>query len=149
MSYSERLLPHWWVWLLAGALVAMLAIAYGAALGAGTGWTVGLAGGVVAGWLLWISSPIIAVDDRDLRAGGARLPRTSIARVDVLDPGALAETMRGDARIFTAVRPWSARGALLVVLDDPADPHPAWVLSTRHPDRLASALAAAGDLPDG
>ena len=32
--YRERLLPKWWAWLLMVSFVAMIAIAYGAALGA-------------------------------------------------------------------------------------------------------------------
>jgi hypothetical protein len=36
-------------------------------------------------------------------------------------------------------RPW-VRGAVQVVLDDPADPTPFWVVSTRDPVRLATVL---------
>jgi len=39
-------------------------------------------------------------------------------------------------------RPWIG-GAVQVLLDDPADPTPYWVVSTRHPVELAEALLAA------
>jgi hypothetical protein len=34
-----------------------------------------------------------------------------------------------------------------VLLNDPADPTPYWVISSRHPTRLAAALLAARDAP--
>ena len=48
--------------------------------------------------------------------------------VDTLDPGA-----------FVAHRAWIGPMAL-IVLDDPDDPTPYWLVSTRHPDRVLSAL---------
>jgi hypothetical protein len=33
-------------------------------------------------------------------------------------------------------------GAVQVLLDDPADPTPYWLVSTRHPERLAATLLA-------
>jgi hypothetical protein len=47
-----------------------------------------------------------------------------------------------DARAFLCLRGWVQTGAR-VRIDDPQDPTPYWLLSTRHPDRLAAALAAA------
>ena len=38
-------------------------------------------------------------------------------------------------------RPWVS-GAVQVIIDDPADPTPYWVVSSRDPVRLASAIAA-------
>jgi hypothetical protein len=38
-------------------------------------------------------------------------------------------------------RPW-VKGAVQVHLDDPADPTPYWVVSSRNPTALASALLA-------
>jgi hypothetical protein len=37
------------------------------------------------------------------------------------------------------LRPYLSR-AVRVEIDDPADPAPYWLLSTRHPERLAAAL---------
>ncbi len=140
LAFRERLLPRWWVWLVVAALVAMLAIAYGAALGSAAGLAVGGAAGALAGWLLWITAPTIVVDDDGLAAGGARLPAASIGAVGPLDADGVDEALRSDARVFTAVRPWSTRTGVLVTLADDEDPHPAWVLSTRQPDRLVAAL---------
>jgi len=47
-----------------------------------------------------------------------------------------------DPLAFVVQRPW-VPGAVQVMLDDPDDPTPYWVVSTRQPARLAAALLAA------
>ena len=88
-AYRERLLPRWWAWLLAGALVAMLAVAYGAALGPTVGVVVAIAAGLVAAWLLWISAPVVTVGATTLSAGGAVLPLSCVCGVEVVEPGSV------------------------------------------------------------
>lgn len=142
--YRERLLPHWWVWLVVLAVVEMLAVAYGAALGVGVGIAAAIGLAVITLWLLWMTSPRVVVTASALSAGGARLPLSSIRDARDVDEGELARLRGpdGDARMFVVLRPWSARRGVLVRLDDAADPHPAWLLSSRHPTRLVAALAA-------
>lgn len=142
LGYRERLLPHWWAWVFALAVVAMLAVAYGGALGSIPGLAVAVGGGVLACWLLWISSPVVVVDTEGLHAVGAMLPISSIGDVQVADREAV-RLLRGpgaDARLFAVLRPWSASSAVLVNLDDAEDPHPAWLVSTRHPSRLCESI---------
>lgn len=144
VTYRERLLPAWWTWLLAASLLACLAIAYGAALGAAAGWLVAAAGAALLGWLLWITSPVIRIDQDSLTVGGARLPRTAVAAAEIVDRTRIRE-LRGpgsDARLYVELRPWSARDGVLVTLDDTADPHPGWLFSSRHPTRVTDALTA-------
>lgn len=143
MAYRERLLPQWWVCVAALVVAEMLAVAYGAALGAGVGIAAGIGIAVVTAWLLWITSPRITVTSAELTAGGARLPLTSVADARAVERDEIAELRRpgGDARMFVVLRPWSTSRAVLVRLDDPADPHPAWLLSSRHPARLVAAIA--------
>ena len=142
--YAERLLPRWWVWPLLGSLVAMLAIAYGAALGSAVGWGVGGIGVFVAVLLVLTTAPRVEVTDTHLVVGAARLPRTCIAAAVEVDAAEIRR-LRGpgaDARLFVDLRPWSCPGGVHVDLDDPADPHPAWLFSSRHPARVVAALAA-------
>jgi hypothetical protein len=132
------------VWIVAFAFVGCLAVAYGAAIGAMAGYVVLAATGALTLWLMWITSPTIQVDDKGLRVAGAQLPRGVIGAVEVVDRGRIRD-LRGpgaDARVFTALRPWSARDGLLVEIIDPEDPHPAWLVSSRHPARAAAALTA-------
>ena len=48
-----------------------------------------------------------------------------------------------DARAYLLLRPYLQR-AVRIGIDDPADPTPYWLVSTRRPDRLAAALRRAG-----
>jgi hypothetical protein len=53
-----------------------------------------------------------------------------------------------DPLAFVVQRPW-VPGAVQVLLNDPADPTPYWVISSRRPTQLAAALLAARqDPPD-
>jgi hypothetical protein len=141
-GFRERLLPRWWAFGIALALVSMVAIAYGAALDPWFGWLTFACGGLAVSWLLWIASPVIQVTETSLLAGRARLPRSSIAGAIELD-GPQAKAHRGptaDACTFVLLRPWRAATAVLVTLDDSSDPHPAWLLTSKYPDRLVRAL---------
>jgi len=46
---------------------------------------------------------------------------------------------------FVIQRPWVS-GAVQIRLDDPADATPYWIVSSRHPERLAAALRPAVSL---
>jgi hypothetical protein len=45
----------------------------------------------------------------------------------------------GDPAAFVSIRPWIGPG-VQVWLDDPEDPTPYWVVSSRHPARVVEAL---------
>mgnify|MGYP006274777757 CR=1 FL=1 len=140
--YRERLLPSPVTSLVLVAVVAMFAIAAGAPLGAPAGWLTFAILGAVALSMIWWTTPQITVTDDVLRVGNATLPRTSIAAVTPLD-AAQARIARGpgaDARTYVALRTWATQRAVLVQVDDEADPHPAWLFSSRHPDAVARAL---------
>jgi hypothetical protein len=141
-DYRERLLPKWWAWLAALIPVLMLAVAYGGALGTGSGLIVAVVGVVLVGWLLWISAPVTVVSAAGLRVSSGRLPLTSIGDVTVVDHAGIVALRGpgGDARLFVELRPWSARDAVLINLDDADDPHPAWLISSRHPVELQRAM---------
>ena len=144
VTYRERLLPRWWAWLIAVALVGMVAVAYGAALGRSAGLLVGLGGLALVVVLLWATAPQLVVTSSDLRVDGAVLPLSSVAAADPVGPAEIA-VLRGpgsDARLFVSLRPWSSAEGVLVRLEDPVDPHPAWLFSSRHPARVVTAVTA-------
>lgn len=143
-TYRERLLPSWGAWVLVLGLVLMLSVAYGAALGATAGWLVAFGTGLLAVALLVLTAPVIEVSPDGLQVQGAVLPLSSIAEYAVVDREEIRR-LRGpgsDARLFVSLRPWSAPDGVLVRLDDPDDPHPAWLFTSRHPARVTAALAA-------
>lgn len=142
--HHERLLPRWWVWLLPVGIASMLGTAYGAALGVDTGWLVATACLVLLAVLIWITSPTVRVDSVGMQAARAVLPWQCIGAVRPVSADEIRD-LRGpgaDGRLYVTLRPWAARGGVLVTLDDAQDPHPAWLISSRHPERLAAALAA-------
>jgi hypothetical protein len=141
-AFRERLLPRWWVVAIINALVAMVAVAYGAAFGTGLGVAIFIGAALLVCVLLYISAPVISVTGQELVAGRARLPRTSIVSARALN-GDEARTARGpqaDARTYVLLRAWRSSKAVLVQIQDPADPHPAWLLTSRDPEALVSAL---------
>ena len=143
--YDERLgVPLRW-WALATMFLASVLIAF---LVATPPWVALVSTGVlvvlVVTVLVAYGAARVTVAGGVLRAGRARIPVAHLGVVQPLDP---QETRmlagRGaDARAYLLIRPYLRR-AVRVDIADPADPAPYWQVSTRHPDRLASALAAA------
>lgn len=143
-TYSERLWAPVWAWLLPPALVSVVAIAYGSAYGALLGWLLLGFGTAIGWWALAAWSPLVRVDDRVLRAGRARLPLRYAGPPEALIGQAFREEVRsGDARAYVVVRPWATRSGVSVPVTDLEDPHPRWLVASRHPERLAAALESA------
>lgn len=101
---------------------------------------------LTAAGLWWLGRIRIGVADSELRVDDARLPVRFVADVVPLDVAGRREVLGvgADPLAFVVQRPWIG-GAVQVVLDDPADPTPFWVVSTRHPVELAEAVLAARD----
>lgn len=137
--FRERLLPSMLVYIVALAMIAMLAIAVGAAYSPVQGWLTFLVFAVLCIVGLFIGSPVITVTSHDLRAGRATIPRRHLGHIEVLT-GREMRAAQNVATRYLIVRPWRTRGGLLVELTDEQDPHPAWLLSTKDPGRLAVAL---------
>ncbi len=96
--------------------------------------------------LWWAGRIRVAVAGGELRVDDARLPARFVADAIPLDATGKRELLGvgADPLAFMVQRPWVA-GAVQILLDDPADPTPYWVVSSRHPDRLAAALLSARD----
>jgi len=79
---------------------------------------------------------------------------SAIGRVRALDPATMRDLLGRDARAdaVLSIRPWVVTGVQVEVAD-PADRTPYWVVATRRPTELATALRtlaprADGDEPD-
>lgn len=146
VAYRERLYAPWWAWLVAVSLTGSLGVAYGYPLGAPAGWVVFLGSTALVAWWLLGTAPVVRVDDRVLRAGRARLPLHVVGRAAPLDATRTREA-RGplaDPAAYLCLRAWIGT-SVLVEVDDPDDPHPYWLISTRHGHELARAVADARD----
>lgn len=95
--------------------------------------------------LWWLGRLRVAVVDDELRVDDARLPVRYVATAIALDQSGRRELLGvgADPLAFVVQRPW-VRGAVQVLLDDPADPTPYWLVSARAPERLARAITGAG-----
>ncbi|GAB3109492.1 DUF3093 domain-containing protein [Streptomyces calidiresistens] len=141
--YEERLtVPRtWWLIALMGAALAGVTLVPLGTVAALIGATAALV--VCAMALSTYGSARIRLAGGTLLAGRARVPLSALGEARPLD-GAEAvawRTHRADARAFMLLRAYVPT-AVRVEVVDPDDPTPYLYLSTRHPRRLAAALAA-------
>lgn len=143
-TYDERLtVPlRWWVW--ATMLLATFWLAFIVAVPEWIAWSgTGVLVAATYGLFFWVGSSRIMLRDGVLHVGPAHIALSHVGQVDALDKD---ETRRvhgpeADARAFLHTRPYISR-AVRIAIDDPADPAPYWLVSTRHPRTLAAALTA-------
>ena|SRR5581483_4459742 len=88
-------------------------------------------------------SASIEVRDGWLYAGKAKIQTSYLGPAEALsaDEAWQVAGPKADARAYLLLRPYLRR-AVKVQIVDPADRTPYWLLSSRHPDALAAALAA-------
>ena len=133
---------RWWVQ--ATMLLASLWLAFIVSMPAMAAWTAtGILVLLTFGGLAWLGSASVEIRDGVLHAGQAHISVDLLGPAEPLDA---EETRRvhgvdADARAFLFTRPYLKRSVLVPVLD-PADRTPYWLISTRHPQRLAAALAS-------
>ncbi|MBH0115587.1 DUF3093 domain-containing protein [Salinibacterium sp. NG253] len=139
--YRERLWPTAWLYI-STALIIPASILVFLPINIFVGYITAavLYIGIVL-FLLW-SAPTITVDDKELRAGSARLPIAIIGDVTSYngDEATLERGQRLDARAWLMIRGWVSPVVKLEVLDE-SDPTPYWLLSSRTPELLAGAIA--------
>lgn len=136
--FREQLRTPWW-WYLVGAFGgALLAV------------ELSLAGADIPDWIplvvlvvlgctvVWsFGRATIELRADEIRVRGAHLPLVYVSGAVALDASTLRRVIgrEGDPAAFLSIRPWVGPGVQLW-LDDPDDPTPYWVVSSRHPDRL-------------
>ncbi|TFV33314.1 DUF3093 domain-containing protein [Streptomyces sp. T1317-0309] len=142
--YEERLTAprSWWLMcLLVGFALALILVPFGTLPLLG-----GLVGGTAASAVVASSygSVRIRVVGDSLIAGEARIPLSALGDSEVLDAEEARawRTYKANTRAFMLLRAYIPR-ALKVEVVDPEDPTPYLYLSSREPERLASAIAAA------
>jgi hypothetical protein len=144
-GYAERLLAPWWLWLLAlGGAALLSAEVFLGAPGRPLWLPYVILLPLTAFGLGQASRLRVTVRDGALQVGGKRLDLRQVAQAGVLDAAGKRAALgpRADPLAFVVHRPWLSR-AVLVVLDDPDDPTPYWMISSRHPEKLARAIRAA------
>jgi hypothetical protein len=145
VEYDERLrVPLRW-WALLTMFMATVLLSF---LVATPVWVALAATGaltlVVSVVLVSYGAARVCVRDGELRAGRARIPVRLLGAPVAHDATASRRLagMDADARAYLLLRPYVKR-SVQVPVHDPDDPTPYWLLSTRHPDRLVTALGHA------
>ena len=144
MTYRERLhIPLWWgviavffIVSIAIAVMAYLPLRMGIALTVLSALAVVLA-------LAAYSTTKLSIEDGAFAAGRNRLDAAYIAGAEGFEGQAARDAVgvNADHRAFMFTRPY-LNSVVRVDIDDPADPHPYWLVSTRRPHELADAIGA-------
>lgn len=144
--YSERQwVPVWW-WIIGTAFAALL----GAQMGVNRGiwWfivTFVVVGALIAWFLIHLSSTVVRVErdgdgTRWLVASDANLPASVVSRTLAVPHSAKQNALgrQLDPAAYLVHRAWVKEMALFV-LDDPEDPTPYWLVSSKNPEELLRA----------
>ncbi len=142
-AYRERLVPG------PGLFLAVLLVVPGVALvltpiNASIALPVAIIVYAIIAATLLLFSPSIRVESGRLFAGRAAIPVGELGEIELLGAEQLRQAIGPglDARSYLLVRGWIHRGVRIENVD-PADPAPAWILTTRHPQKLAEAIEGA------
>jgi len=142
-SYRERLWPAVWVPLVIALVIPASMLVFA---------PISLLAGVITGIVLAVAlmavavgtAPVIEISEGMLRAGQARIP-VALLGEPIAARGSEARHERGpglDARAHLVLR-GDIDAVVRVPINDPEDPAPYWLISTRQPERLASVIATA------
>lgn len=148
-TYRERLTApvSWWIAALGFAVV------WGWVFLVATTWAIAIvvtvalaAAGLYAVWRY--GSVLISAGPDGLRVGHAFVGPVHIGGATSLDRAAYRTRLGtgADARAYLVTRPYLDHG-VVVTIDDPTDPAPYWLVSSRHPDAFAAALGPGGAAP--
>ena len=143
--YDERLhVPLRW-WVQATMFIASVWLAFVVALPLGVAWAAaGVMVLVVVALFTTYGAARVQIVDGTLRAGRAQIPVALLADPVPMDAASTHRLAGRDAHAhaYLLIRPYLKRGVQVRVTDS-ADPAPYWLVSTRHPEALAAAMAAA------
>jgi hypothetical protein len=164
VRYRERLRVPWWWWPPGLGLAALIALEVNQGVSALPNWLpFAVLLPVAATVLLWFGKTEVRVvgahvrskegsahvrskedtgaGETELWVGAAHLPASVISRSAEVPRSAKSAALgrQLDPAAYVVHRAWVGPMVLLV-LDDPDDPTPYWLISCRHPDRVQAAL---------
>lgn len=139
-------MPWWWI-LPAAGLAILIAVQVNLGVPAIPMWVPhAVLLPVAAAVLMWFSKTEIRVVDEtggetEVWVGSAHLPDDVVARSAEVPRSAKSAALgrQLDPAAYVVHRAWIGPMVLLV-LDDPDDPTPYWLVSSRHPERVLAAL---------
>jgi len=141
-GYAERLAVAWWIWPCALATGALLAAEVHLGYDGLRAWVpYAVLLPLTVGLLWWLGRIQVRITGGELWVDDAHIPLPYLVAAEPLDAAGKQEALGRELHPFAFVvhRPW-VRGAVRIVLDDPEDPTPYWVISSRKPAELVAAL---------
>lgn len=143
---TQRLSPPASWWIVSAVFVVSLWVAVSFYLGTAVGIAVGAASAALVALFLARSQLRVRLDESGLTAAGNHIEWQWVADVVAHDRAGTGHRLGpgADPRAHLITRPW-AHGSIEIVLADPADPHPYWLVSAA--DAQAVARAARRWLP--
>ena len=92
-------------------------------------------------WTMFFLSPVIRVREKSLSVGVVSIPRSLLGRIEVIAKDQIFQE-RGPKLEPAAFKVFqgTVKTAVKIEISDPSDPTPYWIISTRKPIQLASAL---------
>jgi hypothetical protein len=157
VRYRERLWVPWWWWPPGLGLAGLIALEVNQGVPAVPPWVpFAVLLPVAAVVLLWFGKTEVSVvgahvrskegegsDETELWVGAAHLPVSVIARSAEVPKSAKSAALgrQLDPAAYVVHRAWVGPMVLLI-LDDPDDPTPYWLVSCRHPEKVLAALNA-------
>jgi len=148
-AFQERLTVPWWAWPLSLALACFLAFEIGLGVpGLMTWLPFAVLIPLTAASLIWIGRIKVRVSDGSFHVDDAVLPLEIIESAQPLTGIALRDALSAQLHpvAFVIQRPW-IKSAVKVTLDDPDDPTPYWIISSRRANTLAEVLSPIGAAP--
>lgn len=150
--YREVLRVPWWWYIVALIVAGLLAAEFHISSIDLTDWLafgILLPLSVIICWVIGRSRLEVtsgsdgSVASGEVRIRGAHIPLRDVSGVIGLDAPTLRRVVgrEGDPAAFVQIRPWIGPGIQLW-LDDPDDPTPYWVISTRDPRAVVNLIRA-------
>lgn len=140
MVLTERQWPSLGAIMLSLIVPVMLTVAYGAATTPLIGAIIGVLGLLIVLLVVFLTTPIVSLNDEVFCVGGAILPRYTIQSVVLMPATDVDALLQTDARYFTAIR-GSAPEVLCLRIADSNDPHVGWIIRLRSAAAFALALS--------
>ncbi len=144
ITYRERLYVTWYWWPLPLVAATLLAAEVHLGYPGVRAWLPYVLLLPITALLLWrAGSASVRVQDGELWVGNAHLPLRFVGEIQIVSVKDKRRVLGPhlDPAAFVLHRGWIGP-VVRLRQTDPEDPTPYWVLSTRHPDRLAEALRA-------
>lgn len=145
--YSERQWVPWYWWAAVAGLTVLLAGQFALNRSMWWFWIPLIVIGALAAWfLVWLSRTTVSVEQdpdgtRWLAVNDANLPNTVVARSMVV-PASARQNALGrqlDPAAYLVSHAWVPEH-VLIVLDDPEDPTPYWLISANDPEAVLDAF---------